>query len=112
MGITLSSSSHETAAQPPASPTHNDTDDLANTAITNVTPTASIKRSLSKGSKSLQNSWKTPQRLQNHHERQNSIRHRASQPIPNHGELEKRFAKVLVRFSTFFVCFCFVLSFF
>lgn len=32
----------------------------------------------------------------NHHFRQGSVRSRASQPIPDQNELDKRFAKVLV----------------
>lgn len=91
MGIT---SSHESAPQSPTSPTHNDSVDLASTAITNVTPAATIKRS--KSAKSLPNSWKTPQQLQNHHVRQASVRSRAALPMPDHSELDKRFAKVLV----------------
>lgn len=98
MGLT---SSRETAAQSPASPTHNDTVNdlasvLAGTAITNVTPTTTIKRTTSP-SKSLHNSWKTPQQQQNHHVRQASVRSRAALPMPDHSELDKRFAKVLVR---------------
>lgn len=98
MGLT---SSRETAAQSPASPTHNDTGNdlasvLAGTAITNVTPTTTIKRTTSP-SKSLHNSWKTPQQQQNHHVRQASVRSRAALPMPDHSELDKRFAKVLVR---------------
>lgn len=99
MGLT---SSRETAAQSPASPTHNDTgNDLASvlaggTAITNVTPTTTIKRTTSP-SKSLHNTWKTPQQQQNHHVRQASVRSRAALPMPDHSELDKRFAKVLVR---------------
>lgn len=100
MGLTLS---REAAAQSPASPTHNDTGDMAsvlsNTAITNVTPTTTIKRT--SPSKSLQNNWKTPQQQQNHHVRQASVRSRAALPIPDHSELDKRFAKVLVRFFFF-----------
>lgn len=95
MGI---SSSHESGTQSPTSPTHNEAGDLASPAITNVTPTASIKRNSSKASKSLQSSWKTPpQQQQNHHVRQASVRSRAALPMPDHGELDKRFAKVLVR---------------
>lgn len=91
------SSSHESGAQSPASPTHNDTGDLSSPEITtNVTPTASIKRNSSKASKSLQNTWKTPQQQQNHHVRQASVRSRAAVPMPDHSELDKRFAKVLV----------------
>lgn len=39
--------------------------------------------------------WKHQQ--QNHHVRQASVRSRAAQPMPDHSELDKRFAKVLVR---------------
>lgn len=99
MGITASSS-HETAAQTAASPTHNDTGgDLASTAITNVTPSATIKRNSTRASKSLQSSFKTPHHMQNHHVRQASVRNRAAIPMPDHSELDKRFAKVLVRHS-------------
>lgn len=38
--------------------------------------------------------WKHQQ--QNHHKRQASVRSRAAQPMPEHSELDKRFAKVLV----------------
>lgn len=38
--------------------------------------------------------WKPQQ--QNHHVRQASVRSRAAQPMPEHSELDKRFAKVLV----------------
>lgn len=97
MGIT---SSHESGAQSPTSPTHNEAGDLATTTITtNVTPSASIKRNSSKASKSLQNSWKTPIQQQNHHVRQASVRSRAALPMPDHSELDKRFAKVLVSFN-------------
>lgn len=41
--------------------------------------------------------WKHQQ--QNHHVRQASVRNRAAQPMPEHSELDMRFAKVLV--STF-----------
>lgn len=94
-------SSRETTAQSSStSPTHNNADDLATalagTAISsNVTPTTTIKRTTSP-SKSLHN-WKTPQQLQNHHVRQASVRSRAATPMPDHSELDKRFAKVLVR---------------
>lgn len=37
--------------------------------------------------------WK---QQQNHHVRQASVRSRASLPMPEHNELDKRFAKVLV----------------
>lgn len=103
MGLT---SSRETAAQSSASPTHNAAGDLASvlagTANTNVTPTTTIKRTTSP-SKSLQNSWKTPQQQQNHHVRQASVRSRAALPMPDHSELDKRFAKVLVRNLFFFI---------
>lgn len=114
MGLSLS---RETAAQSSASPTHNDTGDLASvlagTAITNVTPTTTIKRTTSP-SKSLQNSWKTPQQQQNHHVRQASVRSRAALPMPDHSELDKRFAKVLVSIFDFFfhLFLCFDFSFF
>lgn len=99
------SSSHESGSQSPTSPTHNEAVDLPSPEITtNVTPTASIKRNTSKASKSLQNSWKTPQQQQNHHVRQASVRSRAAVPMPDHSELDKRFAKVLV---SFFFCFFF-----
>lgn len=95
MGLT---SSRETAAQSATSPTHNDSGDmasmLAGTAVTNVTPTTTIKRT--SPSKSAQNNWK--QQQQNHHVRQASVRSRAALPMPDHSELDKRFAKVLVRF--------------
>lgn len=38
--------------------------------------------------------WKHQQ--QNHHVRQASVRSRATQPMPDSGELDKRFTKVLV----------------
>lgn len=38
--------------------------------------------------------WKHQQ--QNHHVRQASVRNRAAQPMPEHSELDMRFAKVLV----------------
>lgn len=38
--------------------------------------------------------WKHQQ--QNHHVRQASVRSRAAQPMPDHNELDKRFARVLV----------------
>lgn len=93
------SSSRETAAQSPASPTHNDTGNdlaavLAGTAITNVTPTTTIKRT--SPSKSFHNNGKAGQQQQNHHVRQASVRSRAALPMPDHSELDKRFAKVLV----------------
>lgn len=45
--------------------------------------------------------WKHQQ--QNHHVRQASVRSRASQPMPEHSELDKRFAKVLVSFFFQFI---------
>lgn len=111
MGIITS---REAGVQSPSSPTHSNTGDLTSVLggvaiTTNVTPTTTIKRSTS-ASKSLQNNWKTPQQQQNHHVRQASVRNRAAQPMPDHNELDKRFAKVLVRISIisifyfFFVC--------
>lgn len=95
-------SSRETSAQNQASPTHidNNTDDgasvLTSTAITNVKPTTTIKRTTSP-SKSLLNNGRTPQQQQNHHVRTASIRSRAAIPMPDPSELDKLFAKVLVR---------------
>lgn len=45
--------------------------------------------------------WKHQQ--QNHHVRQASVRSRASLPMPEHIELDKRFAKVLVRLINHFI---------
>lgn len=42
----------------------------------------------------INHSWKHQQ--QNHHVRQASVRSRAAIPMPDHNELDKRFAKVLV----------------
>lgn len=42
----------------------------------------------------ISHSWKPQQ--QNHHVRQASVRSRAALPMPDHNELDKRFAKVLV----------------
>lgn len=83
-----------------ASPTLTDTVDHASvmmtgTAIaTNVTPTTTIKRTHSPA-KNL-HSVKTPQQQQNHYVRQASVRSRAATPMPNHSELDEKFAKVLV----------------
>lgn len=102
----LISSRDTTAQSSSASPTHNNADDLASVLAgttniaTNVTPTTTIKRTTSP-SKSLHN-WKTPQQQQNHHVRQASVRSRAATPMPDHSELDKRFAKVLVRSITIF----------
>lgn len=101
MGMT-SSSQMQMAAQTPESPTHNEIGgDLANTVITNVTPSATIKRNSMRSSKSYSNSLKAPHHLQNHHKRQDSVRSRAA--MPDHSELDKRFAKVLVRLLFLFV---------
>lgn len=93
-------SSRETTAQNPTSPTHNDDTDDVSSAITNVKPTTTIKRTTSP-SKSLLNNGRTPQQQQNHHVRTASIRSRATLPIPDPNELDKPFAKVLVSKSYF-----------
>lgn len=86
------SSSHEQAT----APTHNNSDDLVPaTNVGNVTPMTTIKKATSP-TKNHQNSLKAIQQQQNHHVRQASVRSRAAQPMPDHSELDKRFAKVLV----------------
>ena len=50
-------------------------------------------------SNGITHNWK--QQQQNHHVRQASVRSRAAQPMPDHSELDKRFAKVLVSFFLF-----------
>lgn len=89
-----------------ASATHTDTVDHASlmmvgtTIATNITPTTTIKRTQSPA-KSLHNG-KTPQQQQNHHVRQASVRNRAATPMPNHSELDEKFARVLVSALFFF----------
>lgn len=71
-------SSRESSNPTPAASPQPSSDEL----VTAITP------SPSKGI------WKPQQ--QNHHVRQASVRSRAAQPMPDHNELDKRFAKVLV----------------
>lgn len=97
MGLT--SSREATATQ---SPTHIADSDLVltsnNVGTANLAPVTTIKTATSP---SKQYSWKTNQQQQNHHVRQASVRSRAAQPMPDHSELDKRFAKVLVSQSAF-----------
>lgn len=77
MGLTLSREMH------PQQDVHSST----------TSPVPSISHSIS-------HSWKHQQ--QNHHVRQASVRSRAAIPMPDHNELDKRFAKVLVSKKYFY----------
>lgn len=69
---------------------HSEATAIPEDAISIVTP---VNPSSGSGGSSFGH-WKHQQ--QNHHVRQASVRSRAAQPIPDHSELDKRFAKVLV----------------
>lgn len=80
MGIISSRESSNTTPAASAQPSNDE-------IVSSITPSPS---------KGIQLSWK--QQQQNHHVRQASVRSRAAQPMPDHSELDKRFAKVLVSF--------------
>lgn len=93
------SSSRDTNDQLPSSPTHGNANDVTSVlgglpvVTTNVTPTTTIKRSLSTSHKN----GKATQQLENHHVRLNSIRYRESKKMPDHDEINKKFNDFLVR---------------
>lgn len=68
---------------------HNDGGSSGGGSGTNGSPLSMFVTPPTKG-----NLYKPQQ--QNHHVRQASVRSRAAQPMPEHTELDKRFAKVLV----------------
>lgn len=94
-----------TSSREPAQPTTpiipHHIDDLASVLSTTTTTTAT---SPTKGGIH----WKPQQ--QNHHVRQASVRSRAAQPMPDHNELDTRFAKVLVSFISISFLSLFVFS--
>lgn len=67
------------------------------TTVGSTTPLEDVISLLTPSPSSGLGHWKHQQ--QNHHVRQASVRNRAAQPMPEHSELDMRFAKVLV--STF-----------
>lgn len=92
-------SSRESGAQSPSTPTHHNAGELTSVLggvaiTTNVTPPATTIRRSGSTSKMVQQSWKTQE---NQHLRANSLRIRTARPMPDHNELNERFAKVLVR---------------